>query len=158
MSDNHQRYSSIKKALMQMYPQAKGQAAKTLNTLAALISGIVGSKSTHLGAIASKTPDQAKLESRVKRFSRWINQSDEEVALEVMPFAKALLERLASHTLVLVMDGSEVGRKCLALMVSVVYQGRALPIAWLVVKGSKGCQYSRELRESHLRVNIDKKP
>jgi len=138
MSDNHQRYSSIKKALKQMYPQAKGQAAKTLNTLAAMISGIVGSKSTHYGAIASKTPDQAKLESRIKRFSRWINQSGEEMTLEVMPFAKALLEGLAKQTLVLVMDGSEVGRKCLALMVSVVYHGRALPIAWLVVKGSKG--------------------
>ena len=33
---------------MQMYPKAKEQAAKTLNTLAAMISGIVGSKSTHL--------------------------------------------------------------------------------------------------------------
>ena len=138
MSDNHQRYSSIKKALMQMYPKAKGQVAKALNTLAAMISGIVGSKSTNYGAIASKTPDQAKLESRVKRYSRWVNQSGEEDTLEVMPFAKALLAGLAGQTLVLVMDGSEVGRKCLALMVSVVYHGRALPIAWLVVKGSKG--------------------
>ena len=138
MSDNHQRYSSIKKALLQMYPEAKGQAAKTLNTMAAMISGIVGSKSTHYGAIASKTPDQAKLESRIKRFSRWVNKSGEEVTLEVMPFAKALLEGLAKQTLVLVMDGSEVGRKCLALMVSVVYHGRALPVAWLVVKGNKG--------------------
>jgi hypothetical protein len=138
MSDNHQRYSSIKKALMQMYPKAKGQTAKAVNTLAGMINGIVGSKSTNYGAIASKTPDRAKLESRVKRFSRWVNQGGEEDTLEVMPFAKELLEGLAEQTLVLVMDGSEVGRKCLALMVSVVYHGRALPIAWLVVKGSKG--------------------
>lgn len=122
---------------MQMYPKAKGQAAKAMNTLAAMISGIVGSKSTNYGAIASKAPDGAKLESRVKRFSRWVNKSEEDT-LEVMPFAKELLESLAGQTLVLVMDGSEVGRKCLALMVSVVYHGRALPIAWLVVKGSKG--------------------
>jgi hypothetical protein len=40
---------------MQMYPQAKGQAAKAINTLAAMISGIVGSKRTSYGAIASKT-------------------------------------------------------------------------------------------------------
>ena len=33
MSDNHQRYSSIKKALMQMYPKAKEQVAKAVNTL-----------------------------------------------------------------------------------------------------------------------------
>ena len=138
MSDNHQRYSSIKKALMQMYPEAKGQAAKRLNTLAGMINGIVGSKSTNYGAIASKTPDWSKPESRVKRFSRWVNKSGKEATLEVMPFAKALLAGLCKQTLVLVMDGSEVGRKCLALMVSVVYHGRALPIAWMVVKGSKG--------------------
>ena len=94
MSDNHQRYGSIKKALMQMYPEAKGQAAKALNTLAGLINGIVGSKSTSYGAITSKTPHQTKLESRVKRFSRWVNQTGEEATLEVMPFAKGLLEGL----------------------------------------------------------------
>jgi hypothetical protein len=35
------------------------------------------------------------------------------------------------------MDGSTVGRGCLTLMVSVVYQRRALPMAWLV-RGRKG--------------------
>ena len=63
-----------------------------------MINGIVGSKSTNYGAIASKTPDRAKLESRVKRFSRWVNQGEEEVTLEAMPFAKELLEGLAEQT------------------------------------------------------------
>jgi len=36
------------------------------------------------------------------------------------------------------MDTSEVGRSCLALLVSVVYRRRTLPLAWLVVKGSHG--------------------
>ncbi len=35
---------------------------------------------------------------------------------------------LSDRTLLLVMDGSEVGRKCLALMVSVIYQKRAIPL------------------------------
>lgn len=48
MSDNHRRYRSIKQALRQMYPQdVKGHAARKLNTLAALISGIVGSQRTN---------------------------------------------------------------------------------------------------------------
>jgi hypothetical protein len=56
-----------------------------------------------------------------------------------MPFIEALVSGLArSGPLVVVMDGSEVGRHCLALVVSLVYQGRALPLAWTVVKGSKG--------------------
>ena len=38
----------------------------------------------------------------------------------------------------LVIDGSTVGRGCVALMVHVVYKGRALPIGWLVRQGKKG--------------------
>ena len=34
MGDNHRRYSSIRNALKQMYPEATGQAAKAVNTLA----------------------------------------------------------------------------------------------------------------------------
>jgi len=36
------------------------------------------------------------------------------------------------------MDGSVVGRGCLALMFHVVYQGRALPWAWRVRHSPKG--------------------
>jgi hypothetical protein len=43
---------------------------------------------------------------------------------------------------------SEVGRKCKALMESVIYGKRALPIAWIVVQGNKG-HYPEEI---HSRV------
>jgi len=36
------------------------------------------------------------------------------------------------------MDGSVVGRGCNAWMIHVVYQGRALPLAWRVRQGPKG--------------------
>ena len=36
------------------------------------------------------------------------------------------------------MDGSTIGRGCLVLMLSVRYRGRALPLAWTVVRGRKG--------------------
>jgi hypothetical protein len=39
---------------------------------------------------------------------------------------------------VLVMDGSVVGRGCMALMIHGVSTGRALPRAWLVHRGQKG--------------------
>jgi hypothetical protein len=55
-----------------------------------------------------------------------------------LPFAQALLQSLAHLPLVLVIDGSTVGRGCVALVISVVYRGRALPVAWLVAAGRKG--------------------
>jgi hypothetical protein len=46
-----------------------------LTTLAALISGIVASKSTQLPKVAAKVPTGTKPESRVKRFARWLDNA-----------------------------------------------------------------------------------
>ena len=139
MSDNLRRYRAIKDALKQLYPrEPQGNLARHIQTLAALISGIVGSKSSHLPAVAAKVPDGTKKESRVKRFSRWVSNEGIDAEVYFLPYADILLASLTSYTLLLAMDGSQVGRQCLALLVSVIYKKRALPIAWLVVKGSKG--------------------
>jgi hypothetical protein len=42
------------------------------------------------------------------------------------------------QTVVLVLDGSVVGRGGNALRIHVVYKGRALPLAWRVRQGPKG--------------------
>jgi hypothetical protein len=61
MSDNRRRYRAVRDALKQLYPtEPKGNLARHLNTLAALVSGIVGSKNTNLPAIAGKVPDGTK--------------------------------------------------------------------------------------------------
>jgi hypothetical protein len=115
-----------------------GHAARHLTTLAALISGIVGSKSAQLPHIATHVPDGTKAESRVKRFARWVDNANILEEAYFLPYADLLLRHLALQTLVLVMDGSVVGRGCLALMIHVVYKGRALPLAWRVRQGPKG--------------------
>lgn len=149
MSDNHRRYRSIRMALAQMYfKEPKGYTAKELNVLAALMSGIVGSRRTNYPQIASKVPDHTQVESRVKRFSRFINAVEAEQEIHLMPFAAELLRNLANFTLVLIMDGSEVGRGCVSLMLSVQYRGRALPLGWLVISGEKG-HFSQE---KHIRL------
>ena len=72
MSDNLRRYRAIRNALTQAYPtQPTGNVARHVQTLAALISGIVGSTSTQLSHIAAKVPNGTTPESRVKRFARW---------------------------------------------------------------------------------------
>jgi hypothetical protein len=109
-----------------------------LITLAALISGIVGSKSTQLPHIAAKVPNGTKPESRVKRFARWFDNDHVLEEVYFLPYADVLLHHLALQTVVLVMDGSGVGRGCTALMIHVVYKGRALPLAWRVRQAPKG--------------------
>src|SRR5947209_12466151 len=86
MSDNLRRYRAICHALTQAYPTPPtGHFARHLQTLAALMSGIVGGKSTQLPHIATKVPDGSKPESRVKRFARWL---DNDRILEEMSFGK----------------------------------------------------------------------
>ena len=73
MRDNLRRYRAIRNALTQAYPaQPTGNVARHVSTLAVLISGIVGSKSTQLPTIATNVPDDTTPESRVKRFARWL--------------------------------------------------------------------------------------
>src|ERR1700675_890647 len=139
MSDNLRRYRAICHALMQAYPTSPtGHFARHVQTLAALMSGIVGGKSTQLPHIATKVPDGTKPESRVKRFTRWLNNAQILEEVYFLPYAEVLLRHLALQTVVLVMDGSGVGRGCLALMLHVVYKGRALPLAWRVRQAPKG--------------------
>jgi Transposase DDE domain len=139
MSDNLRRYRAIRDALMHAYPTPPtGNFARHLQTLAALISGIVGSKSTQLPTIATKVPEGTQPESRVKRFARWLDNDHLLEEAYFLPYADLLLRHLAFQTLVLVMDGSVVGRDCAALMIHVIYKGRALPLAWRVRQGPKG--------------------
>ena len=139
MSDNLRRYRAIRDALKHAYPTPPtGHFARHLNTLAALISGIVGGKSTQLPQIAAKVPDASKPESRVKRFSRWFDNDSIREEVYFLPYAEVLLRHVALQTVVLVMDGSGVGRGCCALMMHVIYKGRALPLTWRVRQCPKG--------------------
>ena len=140
MGDNHHVYRRIRESLRQIYPKRlTGRQARHLNTLAGRVSGIVRSGKSHLKAMAKKAPDQSKVESRIKRFSRCLQNDGIDAETFFIPFLAALLAGLAKcGPLVLAIDGSEVGRNCLALVVSVIYQKRALPLVWVVVQGSKG--------------------
>ena len=137
--DNYRRYQVVMAALKQFYPEEpQGNLARHLKTLAWLISGIVGSQRTNYRAIAKKAPDGNKVESRIKRFSRWVINDRVDFETYFAPYALALLVSLAQQPLALALDGSGVGRGCQALVISVIYGRRALPVGWLVVKGGKG--------------------
>jgi hypothetical protein len=139
MRDTLRRYRAIRDALMHAYPMPPtGHCARHGQTRAALISGIVGSKSPQLPHSATKVPDGPKPESRVKRFARWVDNAHILAEVDFLPYADIVLRPLAFQTLVLVMEGSGVGRGCTALRLHGVYQGRALPLAWRVRHAPKG--------------------
>ena len=134
MTDRYRVYTKVKKMLKQMMKLAHpGQVV----TLAMMISGIVMSRNAQLSVMSSEIPSDAKEKSIEMRMRRWV-KGEIDVEAVYMPFARQILEALSQLPLVLVMDGSQAGRGCMVLMIGVLYQKRALPIAWLVYKGKKG--------------------
>ena len=49
------------------------------------------------------------------------------------------------QTIYLVIDGSQMGNQHVALMISLVYKNRSIPIFWVVRKGAKG-HFTNEMR------------
>ena len=134
MTDRDKVYTRVKKTIqkmMKMDPQ--GQVV----TLAMMISGIVMSRNTQLSVMSSEIPTKTKEKSIEMRRRRWV-KDDIDGETVYMPFARQILEAWSHLALVLVMEGSQAGRGCMVLMIGVLYQKRALPIAWLVYKGKKG--------------------
>ena len=140
MSDTYRRHRAIKQGIMQFFqPRPSGHRERHFNTLVAMICGLVGAQRTHLGHMADHAPSYGAHQESVRaRFGRWLKNDVNTLDSWFLPVAEALLAQLAQQPLLLVLDGSVVGRGCLALMLSVVYHGRALPLAWVVVKGKKG--------------------
>jgi hypothetical protein len=147
MRDHRRCYRALQEAVTQCSPgEPQGNVARHLTTLAALLSGIVTSKRTPLPNIASHVPDGTTPESRVKRFARWVGNDTSTADGYFFPSAEVLLAHGALQTLGLVIDGSVGGRGGIALMLPVVYTGRALPLAWQVREGKTGhCPEARHL-------------
>lgn len=69
---------------------------------------------------------------------RWLKNEKVGVELYYLPFMESLIKYIAKQSLALIIDGSTTARGCMTLMVSMVYQGRALPLLWVTRKGKKG--------------------
>lgn len=139
MYDNLRRFRAIRNALEKLFPEGvSGNLSRRLTTMCWLISGIVGSKSSNLNAIASKKVDDTKDESRIDRLRRWLKNEHIEYEVYYLPFCADLLSVFANRVQRIAIDGSVVGRGCMCLMMSLLYANRALPLVWLVVKQPKG--------------------
>lgn len=139
MSDNIIRFRSILKSLTKLYPKkTKRNFSRHIATLAAIISGIIASKSCQLPQIATKIADARKTESRIKAFYRWLKNKRITTDSYFLPYARLLVLCLMHQPLVIIFDGSAVGHNCISLVASVVYKKRALPLCWITTQGIKG--------------------
>lgn len=139
MSDCRNTYRKVKEFVKCLYPdELKGNLHRNMNTLTAMITGIIIGKETQLPQIAANVPEMIKLPSTEKRFKRLIINDNVTEQTYFLPFVQSVLINLGLEEMVLAIDGSLVGRGCICLMISLIYKRRALPLAFSVVKGKKG--------------------
>jgi len=107
-------------------------------TLAMLVTGMLRERSGQLKKIARGVQYDHKKESLAERFRRFVRNKHIQVEVEYAPFGQRIVQAVGAGPLVLLIDSSKMGGKCLCLMLSVYYKSRALPLAWVTFKGKKG--------------------
>lgn len=139
MSDCKTTYRKVKEFVKCLYPdKLESNLARNMNTLTAMITGIIIGKETQLPQIAANVPEKIKLPSTEKRFKRLIINENVTEQIYFLPFVQSVLSTLGLEEMVLAIDGSLAGRGCICLMISLIYKRRALPLVFSVVKGNKG--------------------
>jgi hypothetical protein len=106
--------------------------------LAAFIAGIVNSRSVQQRKVAEKSGLTSKVESRIKQIFRWYTNQNISYELDYLPYLDQILARFADCHMVLTIDGSEVGRGCMAMVISLIYENRSIPLVWTVFQRPKG--------------------
>ena len=116
-----------------------GNAFRRVSVLAAMVSGVLGQGSSRLTDLARANPDLKQQASKEKQYKRWLLSDHTSYKIHYLPYVERLLDVLgAASDLVFSIDGSTAGRGCMVLMLSVIYQNRAIPLVWRVVRAKKG--------------------
>lgn len=123
----------------QLLPLAGDLLDSQLANLVRLMEGLFEGQSVHLSRIASNLASHAQNLSVVAQLDRFLGNELVDVRVVYKPLAQELLRQAAAAGhIVLIMDSTKVGFSRQLLMVSLAYQGRALPLIWTWLDYPKG--------------------
>lgn len=132
-------FKGIKKSLRKIYGKKICSSQQSrVTSLCKLVYAIISSRHCSLKHLGEYLPDFTDLESRIKKSKRFLQSKYTDFDTFYLPVLNHLLSRLSVHEMILMIDGSEVGNGCTALMVSLKWRNRALPLCWIVRKCKKG--------------------
>lgn len=137
-------FSQLHQKLCSIYEKPpQGNALKRITTLSGLIAGMIRKGSSNLPDIGSGLPQNIDANSKTVAAKRFVNNKWTDYETHYLPFIVEFLRAIIAFTpvgdsLPIAIDGSQMGKHHAALMVSVVWQNRGIPICWFVKRGSKG--------------------
>ena len=138
MSDNLRRYRAIRDALTQYYLARRQARSPGTDHPGGAHQRHRGQQEHPSYHTSPRSPQWHPPRQSRQTLCAVVRQRPHPGGGVLSALAEVLLRHLALQTLVLIMDGSSVGRGCTALMIHVVYKGRALPLAWRVRQAPKG--------------------
>lgn len=133
MSSSQELYNRLKEKLRELV-QVKN--SKQVTNWIWIVVGILQSNSCNLSKVANFLPMETNAESRVTLLRRWLMNSH----VKVWSFYKKVLDHVfsgwAQVEATIILDGVMLfGDRWQVFRVSLLHGGRAVPIAWTVVKG-----------------------
>ena len=137
-------FRKILQKLLSLYPKGlKGHALKRVKKLAGLITGMLRKKKCTMAAVGSGLPQHITAFSKEKACKNFLDNAWNDYETHYLPYIQQFLPLFIEHActgsfVYLVIDGSQMGNEHVALMISLVYKNRSIPLCWVVRKGPKG--------------------
>jgi len=133
----------LQKLLSLHTKRPEGHALKRIKKLAGLICGMMRKKKCTMSAVGSGLPQQITSHSKEKACKTFLDNTWNDYDTHYLPYIKHFLplfieQANTQEKIYFVIDGSQMGNQHVALMISLVYKNRSIPICWVVRKGAKG--------------------
>jgi hypothetical protein len=103
-------------------------------TMAWMVTGLLMSKTIHLGQWGLQRDGDALAASKERQISRWLHNPKLKPAEIYRDFITAALLPWTEQQAVLALDSSMLWGRYVIIRVSLVYRGRALPLAWKILE------------------------
>ncbi len=127
--------SHIANQLRTFHPQMR----KTLlENLSELVAALTQARHVHLSKIAEKVHHAGDEASREQWVRRQLDNQTMDTLEIFQPLAQCLLNGLAGKDIRLILDPTDLSNELCILMISLAYQQRVLPVAWLTFEIKPG--------------------
>lgn len=131
MSEASRLYDKVAPWLLQ---NGRWRDVRHGQTLAWMVVGLLLSAQIALSGWAEYTLSRALYAaSRERRFARWLNNERIELNELYLPLIRQVLSLEAAPALAVALDTSRLNATLCLIRVSLIYRGRAIPLAWRVV-------------------------
>lgn len=135
MAANLPAYDTLLDYCRQYLPEER---ITRVRNLVWLMLSLLYSTDGHLSSLAEVIVLEATDLSIEQRIRRWLKNSKVDVRQWYEPFVRSTMCTYAPSVIYVVMDTTQYGPSCRAVVAGVAYAGQVLPLGWRVVKGKKG--------------------